>query len=183
MNVHRLKKHDIVLVVVDIQEKLASVMNHRTMVVRNTIILLKAAEILKLPILLTEQYPKGLGKTVQEIRDVIPNTTAIEKMSFSCCGEPKFFESLKLAAKRQVILCGMEMHVCILQTALDLLSQGYEVFVPENAVCSQNEEDRKAAFDRINQAGITPTSVESAIFELVGTAGTEEFKAILKVVK
>lgn len=183
MNVLRLKRDSAVLIVVDIQEKLANVMECRTKVVRNSTLLVKTAGILKLPLLLTEQYPKGLGRTVQEIRELIPNTAAIEKLSFSCCAEPNFVEALKKVGKRQVILCGMETHVCILQTALDLYAQGFDVFVPENAVCSQNDDDRKAAFDRMKQAGIILTSVESVIFEMVGTAGTNEFKDILKIIK
>lgn len=183
MNVLRLKKDSSVLIVVDIQERLANVMEHRSTIVRNTMLFIKAAGILKLPLVLTEQYPKGLGRTVQEIRELIPDTVAIEKLSFSCCGEPHFDEALKKVGKRQVILCGMETHVCILQTALDLYAQGYDVFVPENAVCSQHDEDRTAAFDRMKQSGIILTSVESAIFEMVGMAGTNEFKDILKIIK
>ena len=182
-DIARLNRNDVLLTVIDVQERLISVMSLQEKEIKGVTTLIEAAKILDIPVLVTEQYPKGLGVTAQEIQEVLPSYAPIVKMAFSCCGEPGYMDAVKESGKNQVILCGIEAHVCVLQTALDLRAAGYEVFVPENAVCSQKKEDWRAALDRMNQSGIIPTSIESAIFELLVRAGTEEFKAMLKVIK
>lgn len=178
----RLTKQSVVIVIIDVQEKLMKVMKYREQVSKKIQTLISASEIMNFPIILTEQYSKGLGRTIPEIRDRLPAYSPVEKLTFSCCGKSEFLEILKSTGKKQVLLCGIESHVCVLQTALDLLRDGYEVFVPEDAVCSQRTEDWKAALHRMGHSGIILTSVESAIFEMMKEAGTDEFKSILRVI-
>ena len=180
--VPRLKRESVLLSVIDIQERLVTVMEHRARLIEESQRLIKAAEIFSIPVIVTEQYTRGLGATVPEIKEVLSEYALIEKMTFSCCGESGYLDAVKESGRKQILICGIEAHVCVLQTALDLLDEGYEVFIAENAVCSQKMHDHEAAVRRMIQAGVVPTSVESAIFELTGIAGTEEFKTMRKVI-
>src|SRR5512147_252038 len=132
-----LSAEESMLVIVDIQERLASAMEEKDRVIRNTKYLIELAKMYKIPIVLTEQYPKGLGQTVPEIRDVLLNYAPIEKLTFDCCGEGSYLKELKGVSRRKLIVAGMETHVCILQTALSLLNQGYDVHLVSDAVCSR----------------------------------------------
>lgn len=178
----RLKKENAVLSVIDVQEKLVNVMEYKERLIAEVRRLIKAAALFDIPVVLTEQYPKGLGPTVPGILELLPDNAPIQKMAFSCCGEPGYLDAVAGTGRKQVLLCGIEAHVCVLQTALDLLERGYEVFVPENGVYSQKKHDWKAALHRMRSSGVVSTSVESAIFEMMGVAGTAEFKAMLKVI-
>ena len=178
-----LRKDEVVLVVVDIQERLASVMSEKQKVIENSLHLIEAAKILHIPILLTEQYPKGLGPTVPEIRNGLPSYAPIEKLMFGCCGEPSFMQALASTGKKKVILTGMETHVCVLQTCIGLLKEVYDVHVVRDAVCSRTKENYKIGIGFMRDAGAVITGTETVLFQLLERAGTEEFKSISKRIK
>jgi nicotinamidase-related amidase len=172
---------DSVLVVIDIQDRLAAAMlpAARQAVVRNTQILVRAASCLDIPIFVTEQYPKGLGPTVAELVELLPvGTLRLEKTCFSCAGAKPFSAALAATGRSQVILAGMETHVCILQSALDLRVAGREVFVVEDACCSRKPEHHANAIDRLRSGGVVITNTESVVFEWLRDARHEHFKAI-----
>ncbi len=183
----RLDAGDTVLVVIDVQEKLSAAMPEEIVqeATRKITVLMDAAEVLSFPVLVTEQYPKGLGCTVTALEERIAaqDITKISKLSFSCCGEPDFLTALEDKQRKTVILCGQETHVCVLQTALDLLELGYRVFVAADAVCSREAANWKFALDEMRQAGCVVEPVESVLFKLLGRAGSDEFKAISRLVK
>lgn len=181
----QLTPQDSLLLVVDVQERLFAAMDpeHREDMVRNIKVLAAAARRLGFPILVTEQYPKGLGHTLPEIKDALGNVASIEKVSFSCCEAQGFTEQLTAAGKTRIILTGMEAHVCVLLTALGLLEAGYAVHVVADAVCSRSRENWRIALDQIRQAGAIVTSTETVLFQLLGRADTEDFKALQPLVK
>ena len=165
------------LVLIDIQERLAAVMPAREAVVRAAGILAEAAAQLGIPVLATEQYPRGLGPTVPELTAKLPaDAKRMEKTSFSACG------ALPLA-RPQAILAGMEAHVCVLQTALDLLALGLRVYVVADAVASRYPTDREFALRRLEQAGAVLTTAEACVFEWVGGSGHPQFKAVSTLVQ
>jgi nicotinamidase-related amidase len=164
------------LVLIDIQERLAAVMPGREGLVRAAGILIEAAGRLGIPVLATEQYPQGLGSTVPELLAKLPAGAGIEKTAFSACS------SLPLAHP-QVILAGMEAHVCVLQTALELAAEGREVFVVADAVCSRTEANRENALARLAHAGVVVTNLESVLFEWLRDAAHEQFRAISKLIR
>ena len=167
------------LLVIDIQERLAAVMAERERVVANTNHLISAAQLLGVPVVLTEQYPKGLGPTVPEVRAAVPSLPVIEKLTFDCCGEPAFPPALERAERSTVIVCGMEAHICVLQTVLGLLARGLTVHVVADAVCSRNPENARTALESLQRdAGAVVTCTETVLFQLLGGAGTPEFKTI-----
>jgi nicotinamidase-related amidase len=177
---------DSVLVVVDVQERLVAAMRpeDKERVERNVPILLRAADLVGVPVLVTEQYPKGLGHTIGPVKDAVPQGTAIvEKVVFSCGRSDEFRSLLEQTGRRTVILTGMETHVCVLQTAFDLVDRGYSVHVASDAVCSRTRENREVGLDLLRQKGAAITSTETVAFQWVGQAGTDTFKAISKLVK
>ncbi len=178
-----IRKDDSALVIVDIQERLAVVMSEREKVVRNTLHLIEVAQLLRLPILVTEQYPKGLGPTVQEIRGALPSYEPIEKLTFSCCGEPVFLKTLASTGKKKIILCGMETHVCVLQTCIGSLKEGYTVHVVSDAICSRSKENFETGIEFMRDAGAVITGAETVLFQLLERAGTEEFKIISRRIR
>jgi nicotinamidase-related amidase len=178
-----LSREDAVLVVVDIQERLAVVMSEREKVVRNTLHLIETAKLLRIPVILTEQYPKGLGPTVQEIRDALPSCKPVEKLTFSCCGEPSFVKALASTGRKKVILCGMETHVCVLQTCIGCLKAGYAVHAVRDAICSRTKENYRTGIEFMRDADAVITGTETVLFQLLEKAGTEEFKTIAKRIK
>lgn len=180
-----LTREDSLLLVVDVQERLFAAMDpeHRERVARNIKILAVAAKRLGLPLMATEQYPKGLGHTLPEIKDSLGDVAPIEKVSFSCCGTHGFTEQLTAAGKAQIILTGMEAHVCVLLTALDLLASGYAVHVVADAVCSRSRENWRIALNQLRQANAIVTSTETVLFQLLRRADTEDFKALQPLVK
>lgn len=178
-----ISRDDSVLVVVDIQERLAVVMSEREKVIRNTLHLIEAAKLLRLPVIVTEQYPKGLGPTVNEIREALPSYEPIEKLTFSCCSEPGFIKALESTGKKKIILCGMETHVCVLQTCIGSLREGYAVHAVSDAVCSRSKENYKTGIEFMRDAGAVITGTETVLFQLLEKAGTEEFKALTKRIK
>jgi nicotinamidase-related amidase len=174
----QLDREDAVLLVVDIQERLAAAMADRERVVANAGHLIAAAKLLGVPVLLTEQYPKGLGKTVSELHAALEPVPAIEKLTFDCCGEPAFPPALEQTGRSTVIVCGMEAHICVLQTVLGLLATGMTVHVAADAVCSRNPENARTALELQRDAGAVVTCTETVLFQLLGRAGTPAFKSI-----
>lgn len=180
----KMKKEDAVLVLVDFQERLMPVMKGQDELEAAVIKLIKGCRVLGVPMLVTEQYPKGLGRTVPAIRDALGDDPApIEKTSFSCMGEPNFQEALKNTGKKTVILAGIETHVCVQQTVLDLLESNYEVYVINDGVSSRSNNDKKYAQRRMGDAGAVGTTCEAALFELLGGAREPGFKEISALVK
>ena len=174
------------LAVVDTQTQLAAAMppTKRDEVLRNTAILLQAAGLLSVPVLVTEQYPKGLGKTEAAITQHLPPATPIiEKTCFSCCGALDFMAAVRHNRRNQIILTGMETHVCVLQTALDLHATGMQVFVVDDAVCSRRMKNKTNALARLRQAGIVVTNTESLLFEWLRDASHEHFKKISELIR
>lgn len=144
--------------------------------------LMLAADVMRVPVLATEQYPAGLGRTCSSIRSLLADRLPIEKVKFSACVEA-IMEQLRTGSRSQVIIAGIEAHVCVQQTVLDLLRAGVSVWVCADAVASRRALDKTVALDRMRQAGAVITTAESVIFELLGAAGSDEFKQILKIVK
>ncbi|MBL7140685.1 MAG: hydrolase [Planctomycetes bacterium] len=171
-----------VLVVVDVQGKLARLMHEAEDLFDRVARLVRGAAVLEVPVIATEQNPAGLGPTVDEIRPLLP-AEAIPKTAFSCCGEAAFVAALEAAGRRQVLLAGIETHVCVYQTARDLLARGYEVHVVADAVSSRSVRNRDIGLTKIQAAGAEVTSVETALFEMLAVAEGPRFKEILKIVK
>lgn len=171
------------LVVIDIQERLMPAIHEADRVVRNAGILLKAAHALSVPILATEQYPRGLGPTIPAVADQLPADTAIEKLTFAATGEAVFLDRLAMLSRRQIVLCGTEAHVCVLQSALGLLEAGYEVFVTADAVSSRTPANAAAALERLRGEGVRIVTTEMVVFEWMERAGTPQFKAVSALVK
>ena len=169
------------LVVVDVQEKLAAAMpaGDLQLLVKHCGILLQATALLEIPVLHTEQYPKGLGPTLPELAIT---GAAIEKTAFSCCAEPRFCRQLT-GDRPQVVLAGMEAHIYILQTALALQADGRQVFVVEDAVLSRNAVNKANAMSRLRHAGVVVTNTESVVFEWLGKAEGDAFKQISRLVR
>jgi nicotinamidase-related amidase len=180
---HLLSKGKTILVLVDIQEKLLKVMWKKEGLILNVTKLIKSLKIMEIPVLLTEQYPRGMGKTDESISELVKETEAIEKISFSCMGKEEFNKRIKSSGKDQVVLCGIESHICVLQTVLDLLHQGYFVYVPYDGTSSRKESDYRNALNRMQKEGAVIGSVESAIFELLKKADSSAFRQILGIIK
>jgi len=178
-----LKTKDAVLVVVDIQGKLATLMDRKEEFYANIVRMIRGAQVLEIPIIWNEQLPDKLGPTIDEIKDALPGQTPLVKRTFSCCGNPDFLSEIKAIGHRQVILAGMETHVCVYQTALDLLDDGYEVYVVADAVSSRSAENKRIALDAMRDAGIKITSVEMSLFEMIQVAEGNKFKEVIKIVK
>ena len=174
-----------VLVIVDIQTKLTGVMPVKVLarLQRYTGILIKSANILKIPVFVTEQYPKGLGNLEQDIAVLLAeDARRYEKTSFSCTGAAGFAEDLSRSGRNQIILVGMEAHVCVLQTAMDLQAMGYQIYVVADAVCSRHRESYETALSRMRQAGVIIVNAESVLFEWLRDARHPQFKAVQALV-
>jgi nicotinamidase-related amidase len=171
------------LAVIDIQERLLPAIFEGERVVRNTVRLIKGARVLGIPILVTEQYKKGLGATTGAVAAEIADLPLMEKIAFSACGAAGFEMALKAKKISDVILCGIEAHVCVSQTCLDLLDKGFRVFVVVDAMSSRTTDNHFIAVERMRDAGGIVASTEMVLFELLETAGTEEFNQILTLVK
>ena len=180
-----LSREQSLLLVVDVQEKLFPAMDSelRDSVAKNLKVLGTAARRLSLPLLLSEQYPKGLGHTLPELQEALGHLSPVEKVSFSCCDVPSFAEQLKAARRSQVVLAGIEAHVCVLMTGLGLLSLGYQVHVVADATCSRSRQNWQLGLDQLRQAGAVITSTESVVFQLLRRADTDEFRAIQALIK
>lgn len=172
------------LVVVDAQERLVPAMSDPERVTRNIAILIKAARELSVPILATEQYPRGLGRTLPEISDLLPpSADPIEKVDFSCLDEPAFAAALKTLDRDQIILCGVEAHVCVLQTAIRARALGLNVFVVADASSSRAAESAERAYDRLRDEGVAVVTTEMVVFEWLRRAGGPSFKTLSGLVR
>jgi nicotinamidase-related amidase len=179
----RIRKEETAAVVVDIQERLLTHIHDSDIMLRNCLKLIEGLKILSVPLIVTQQYTRGLGPTVPSIVKMIPEFRYIEKISFSCLDEPAFKKELTVLGKSDVILCGIESHVCVLQTCLDLLETGIIPVIVEDCVSSRNFEDKHIAIERMRREGARITSMESLLFELTRVAGNEIFKLISGIVK
>jgi nicotinamidase-related amidase len=173
-----------VLVVIDIQERLVPAMPQEIYLrLRDTVgTLVKGAELLGIPVVTTEQYPKGIGHTVPELADACRGVV-VEKVSFGCCGEPNFLAALKKIGRSQVIVTGMEAHVCVYQTVLGLLEVGYHVHLVRDAICSRNKTDFLAGIANAAQAGAVVTTAETALFQMLRESTHDQFRAVSKLIK
>lgn len=178
-----LNPENTVLVVVDVQEKLSRAMHEEKAFIAGAVKVVTGAKILGLPVIRTEQNPKGLGETVPEVAELLTDVPAVTKLSFSCCGEPNFLEQLAALNRKQVLILGIESHVCVYQTVADLVRDGYEVQVVADAVSSRTPGNKAIGLERCKELGASLTSAETALFELLKTADGEKFKQMLKVVK
>lgn len=181
---------DLVVVVVDLQERLAAVMPDAERVIARSLKLARAAALVGAPIVLTRQNPKGLGPVVTQIEQALldlarggAHVIGIDKMAFCCAAEPTFEAAIESTGRKQVVLCGMETHICVTQTALAMAGAGYQVQVAADACCSRDGYAHDVALDRLRFAGITVTLAESVMYEAVGVAATDQFRALLQIVK
>jgi len=184
------RRDDVVFVLVDIQERLAAVMERREAVISNAVKLARAAALIGAPLIVTRQYPQGLGDTEPLLEDALltlaeagATVVGVDKTAFCCSVEPEFMDALGATARAQVVFVGMETHICITQTALDLAARGFDVQVVADACCSRDVSNHEIALDRLRVAGVVVTSTESVMYEAVGRAATDEFRALLEIVK
>ena len=177
-----LTRDDAVLLVVDVQGKLARLMHEAQALFDNLSRLVRGATVLRVPVVATEQNPAGLGPTVEEVRPHLP-APPLPKMAFSCLGEPAVVEALEATGRPQVLLAGIETHICVYQTARDLLARGGEVHVVADAVSSRAPGNREVGLAKMRAAGAEITSVETALFEMLEAADGPAFKQILAIVK
>ncbi|MCF8365106.1 MAG: hydrolase [Bacteroidales bacterium] len=169
--------------IIDMQERLYPLIDNHNKLTKNTSILIEGLKALGIKTMVTEQYTKGLGFTIAPLKDLLQNIRFIEKQAFSCCDEPAFSEELALAAPQYVIIAGIETHVCVLQTTVDLINCGYRPVIVEDCVGSRNPNDKAIAIERMRSEGAIITTYESVLFELLRYSGTEVFKKISKLVK
>jgi nicotinamidase-related amidase len=188
-NVKKLNIKNAVLVVIDMQEKLVAAMEGQEALIAQTEKLIKGFAVLGLPLIFTQQYTKGLGETIEPIKNATAdedgnvNFGYVEKLSYSVTGAPEFNRLLEASGRKQIVVCGIEAHVCVQQSVLDFLEGGYEVFVCADTAASRNKRDKRTALKRMGSAGAVITTMESVLFELIGTAEHPNFKAISKIVK
>ena len=174
---------DCCLVVVDVQGKLAQLMYEKQVLFKNIKILIKAAKILDTPILWCQQCPDALGPTLPEIAQLLTENEPIDKSAFSCCGAEQFNIKLNKTKRQQIILCGIETHVCVYQTAVDLLRKGFSVDLIADAVSSRTAENKQLGISRITAEGVNISCTEMALFELLRTAEHSQFRQIAKLIK
>ena len=172
------------LVVVDVQEAFRSVIPEFATVASRISTAVCGFQVLDVPVLVTEQYPKGLGPTAEEIKFVLPDDhVAFEKTAFSSCGAAAFVARLEELGTKQVVICGLETHICVSQTAHDLLDRGFQVHVLTDCVCSRFEYNKAAGLAKMQQSGVVPSSVEMALFEVMRDSRHEQFKEIQALIK
>lgn len=179
----RITKENTIGLIVDIQERLFPVMFEKEKLLKNCVTLVQGLSELAVPQIVTQQYTKGIGETLEEIKAAIPNFGYIEKSSFSCCDEPTVLGKIEKSNAKNIILCGIESHVCVLQTAVDLKEAGFNPIVVMDCVSSRTKENLELAKERFRFEGIMMTSYESILFELTRFSRVPEFKAISKLVK
>lgn len=172
-----------IVALIDVQGKLASLMHEREELYRQLQIFLRGARILDVPILWLEQYPKGLGPTVDEIREVLDGLQPVEKTCFSAWGAPAFREALAQSGRRHVVVAGIEAHVCVYQTVRDLLGEGFSVDIVQDAVSSRTQANRAAGLDRMQRLGAGLTTVEMQLFDWLHDASSPHFKEISRLVR
>lgn len=184
-------EYNTALVLIDVQEKLTSVMHNREDMINNLIKLVKGMQLLNIPIIWLEQNPLKMGRTIPELSSLLQDQTPIAKMSFSCCGSTEFMEVLETSHRKHILIAGIETHVCVYQTAIDLIRAGYAAEVVTDATSSRNPANKEVALTKINACGMptsgtghgNTTTTEIALFELMHTAEHPSFRDMLKIVK
>jgi len=171
------------LVIIDVQERITNVMHDKEFLLENLERLIQGAQVLDIPILLTEQYPKGLGTTVNAVRNVLEQYDPIEKIAFSCCNDDHFMSALEKLGRKNLLISGIETHVCVYQTVMQLLAQDYHVEIVSDAVSSRQQYNKELALNKLRDYGADITSVEMALFELQEIASGDRFKKISNIVK
>jgi hypothetical protein len=179
----RILKEQAAGLVIDIQERLFPFIHENEILTRNAGILINGLQVLGIPVLITEQYTKGLGPTIQPLKQLFGESKPIEKLAFSCCDDAAFMQHLDSLHRKFIIITGIESHVCVLQTTIDLLERNYIPVVVEDCVSSRRLNDKAMAVYRMRRMGAIITTYESVLFELLRYSGTDEFKAISKLVK
>lgn len=182
MSKFTLNREDAVLLVIDIQEKLVPVMKYQDQVIKNTAVMVAAANEMKFPIIATEQYPKGLGRTVPELLELLAEDNVYSKNSFTAYTDD-VKSALRSLGKKKVLVTGMETHVCVFQTTRDLVNDGYEVFLVKDAVASRTKNNYLSGLDLMKSLGAVVTNTETALFDLLKVSGTPEFKTLQKLIK
>ena len=183
MTISALEKENTGLLIIDVQEKLMQVMGQRQRVADNITKLVLLSKLFHFPVILTEQYPKWLGPTLPEVAKSLPAYQPISKLYFNCCDVDAFNNCLDSEDLRNVIVTGVESHICVFQTCVSILERGYRVHVPQDAVDSRTDENWRVGLDLMKQAGAVITSTETVIYQILKKAGTKEFKQMLKVMK
>jgi nicotinamidase-related amidase len=178
-----LTKENTAFVIVDVQEKLMPYVKNKDEIISNIQMLIKFAHIMDIPIILTEHYPKGLGFTVPEIKEVLEEYKPKEKVIFSCYGSEGFKEKLKELGVKRFMIAGIESHICVQQTTLDAMNSGYQVHVISDAVSSRTQRNLEIGLQKMRQFGAVISSTEMAMYEIMERADTKEFKEVLKLVK
>lgn len=179
----KIKAQESVFIQVDIQEKLFPHILDNEELEKNLLILLKGLKLHEIPFIINEQYKKGIGETIPSLRELVDSDPHFEKTTFSCCGNEDGLDAIKKTGRKTAILAGIETHVCVLQTALDLLEEGFKVVLVTDCVSSRKLKDKETAIQRLIQAGVIPTTYESLLFELTVNAKNAVFKEISKLVK
>jgi nicotinamidase-related amidase len=184
LNKFWLKRDETVLVIIDVQQRLVPAMPQKVYrrLLTSIQVLAQAAKELGIPVLVTEQYPRGLGHTVEELATT-GTVPALEKVSFGCCGDQGFLDALAATGRRQVLVTGMEAHVCVYQTVLGLLEEEYGVHLVKDAICSRSKQDYLSGVENAGRAGAIITTTETALFQMLRQAGTPEFKAVSALIK
>jgi len=178
-----LRRDSTALLLIDLQEKILSVMQNQEGIIDKSLKLIKGFKVLNVPIFYTEQYPKGLGTTSPILLKELEGLSPIQKMTFSCFGVENFFNRLTDNNVMQVVIAGVESHVCVQQTVLDLLANNFQVNVVADATSSRDDTDYKFALERMRNHGAEITTAESVLFELMNVSGTDEFKKISEIIK
>ncbi|MDD3172957.1 MAG: isochorismatase family protein [Herbinix sp.] len=180
----RILAEDTLALVIDFQERLVPVINNKDELLHNTEILIKGLKALQIPMLVTQQYTKGIGMTVPEITEAIGEVfTFQDKLTFSCAENEEILSKIAESGKNNIIICGIEAHICVLQTVIDLIAKGYNVILVEDCVGSRRERDRQVGIKRAIAEGAIPTCYESILFELTRVAKTDVFKEISRLIK
>jgi nicotinamidase-related amidase len=179
----RILSEETVGLVIDYQERLLPHMYEKERLIENSAILIEGLKALEIPIIVTEQYRKGLGSTVPEVRNILPLINPLEKTSFSCCDDGGINKAIVGNGLKFVVMCGIESHVCVLQTAIDLIEKNFVPVVVADCISSRKEHDKQIAVERMRQEGAIISSYESILFELCRIAGTAQFRTISKLVK
>lgn len=177
-----LNREEVLFLFVDIQDKLLKAIDNNDNVLKNTKILAQMANIMNIESLFTAQYPKGLGYNNDELKSFLPDAKEIAKKAFSCMLDEEFVKELKAINKKQIIISGIEAHICVLLTARDLLKAGYEVFIASDAIGSRSDFNYKNALQMLNEMGCVVTNTESIMFDLNSVSGTDEFKTVQKLI-
>ena len=172
-----------VVVIIDVQDRLFRVMANKEKLLQNVLKLVRGAQVLEIPFILTEQYPAGLGPTLPEITQLLPDVKPLDKFCFSCCSEERFRQELESLNRRQVLIAGIEAHICVYQTAMALLNRGYEVQVVVDCIASRDIENKEVCLTKMNSAGVSPTTTEMALFELLKVGKGDQFMQISRIIK